>query len=152
EVIPCAGHMLNNFGAPDVCSFLDDLRRDGVAQLSFFDWGPASGLPVLPRVQVGRVVLSLARWRLDSRACEELVPDSPPAFSERLAAWRERWQVPRHVYLKLGDNRLLLDLEDQAQADELGREVRKLKDGGQVLLEEALPGPDGAWMRGPGGH
>jgi lantibiotic biosynthesis protein len=152
EVAACAGHMLNNMGAPDVCRFLDDLRSDGLAQLSSFDWGQASHFPVLPRVQAGRVVLSLARWRLDWRARDELSTSSPRGFPAQLAMWRERWQVPRYVYLSFGDNRLLLDLEDQAQADALRAEVRKLEDGGQVLLEEALPGPDGAWMRGPGGH
>ena len=152
EVVACAGHMLNNMAAPDVCRFLDDLRQDGMAQLSGFDWGPASSLPVLPRVQTGRVVLSLARWRIDGRASEELSPGNPGDFPARLATWRERWQVPRHVYLKFGDNRLLLDLEDQAQAGELRTELRKRKDVGLVMLEEALPGPDGAWMRGPGGR
>jgi lantibiotic biosynthesis protein len=152
EVMACAGHMLNNMAAPDVCRFLDDVRLDGLAQLSGFDWGPASSLPVLPRVQAGRVVLSLARWRIDGRACETLSPGNAGEFPARLAAWRQRWQVPRYVYLKFADNRLLLDLEDQAQAAELRAELQKLKDGGHVVLEEALPGPEGAWMHGPGGR
>jgi len=152
EVMACAGHMLNNMAAPDVCRFLDDVRQDGLAQLSGFDWGPAASLPVLPRVQAGRVVLSLARWRIDSRARETLSPGNAGKFPARLAAWRQRWQVPRYVYLKYADNRLLLDLEDQAQAAELRAELQKLKGGGQVILEEALPGPEGAWMPGPGGR
>ena len=152
EVIGCTGHMLNHIGAPDVCRFLDDLRRDGQAQLSGFDWGPASNLPVLPRVQAGRIVLSLARWRLDGRVVQELAPDRARAFPARLAEWRERWQVPRYVYLTFADNRLLLDLEDQAQADELRAELHKHREGGQVLLEEALPGLGDAWMPGPGGR
>jgi class I lanthipeptide synthase len=151
EVIACAGHMLNNLAAPDVCQFLDDLRQDGLAQLSRFDWGPASSLPVLPRVQEGRVVLSLARWRIDSRACEKLSPGNVSEFPARLAAWRQQWQVPRYVYLAYADNRLLLDLEDQAQAAELRAELQKLKDGGHIVLEEALPGPERVWTRGPGG-
>jgi lantibiotic biosynthesis protein len=152
EVVCCAGHMLNNMAAPDVCRFLDDVRQDGLAQLSGFDWGTAAALPVLPRVQAGRVVLSLARWRLDSRASHQFAPDSPGDFPARLAAWRKQWGVPRHVYLRFADNRLLLDLDDEAQASELRAELRKLKDGGQILLEEALPGPGDAWMPGPDGR
>jgi len=152
EVLACAGHMLNNTAAPDVCRFLDDVRQDGLAQLSGFDWGPAASLPVLPRVQAGRVVLSLARWRLDGQASQLLAPDGLEDFPARLAAWRKQWNVPRHVYLTFADNRLLLDLDDQAQAGELRAELRKLKDGGQILLEEALPGPGDAWLPGPGGH
>jgi lantibiotic biosynthesis protein len=152
EVVACAGHMLNTMAAPDVCRFLDDVRRDGLAQLTGFDWGPAASFPVLPRVQAGRVVLSLARWRLDAGVSQQLAPASPRDFPARLAAWRKQWNVPRHVYLTFADNRLLLDLEDQGQSSELRAELCKLKDGGQILLEEALPGPSDAWMPGPGGH
>jgi hypothetical protein len=81
EVLACTGHMLNNMQAPDVCRFLDDLRRDGKAQFSSFDWGAAAALPVLPRVQVGRIVLCPARWRVDARVCAELALTAQPASS-----------------------------------------------------------------------
>jgi thiopeptide-type bacteriocin biosynthesis protein len=152
EVLAFTGHMLNNMQAPDVCRFLDDLRRDGRAQFSSFDWGAAAALPVLPRVQVGRVVLSPAQWRIDARACAELPVDSPVSFSARLRTWRTCWQVPRYVYLSFGDNRLLLDLDDQTQADQLRVEIRRLREGAQLLLQEALPAPEHAWVGGPGGH
>jgi hypothetical protein len=54
DVIGCVGHMLNNMAAPDACRFLEDILRDRLAQISGFDWGPASALLVLPRVQSGR--------------------------------------------------------------------------------------------------
>jgi thiopeptide-type bacteriocin biosynthesis protein len=152
EVLPCVGHMLNNLHAPDVCRFLDDLRRDGQAQISSFDWGPAAGLPVLPRVQVGRVVLSVAQWRVDAQSREQLASDKPGKFMSALRDWRTRWQVPRHVYVSFGDNRLLLDLNDAAQAEELRTEIRRLADDAQLLLQEALPGPEDAWATGSGGH
>jgi thiopeptide-type bacteriocin biosynthesis protein len=153
EVLPCVGHMLNNMQAPDVCRFLDDLRRDGQAQLSSFDWGPAAGLPVLPRVQVGRVVLCPAQWRVDARAREALAPDGPAtSFMAALRDWRAYWMVPRYVYLSFGDNRLLLDLDSKAQAQELRAEIRRLANEAQLLLQEALPGPHDAWAKGPGGH
>jgi thiopeptide-type bacteriocin biosynthesis protein len=152
DVLACAGHMLNNMQAPDACRFLDDLRRDGRAQLSSFDWGPAAGLPFLPRVQVGRVILSPAQWRIDARTRAELVPDVRATFITRLGAWRAHWQVPRYVYLSFGDNRLLLDLDSKTQAEELRVEMRRLAEGGQLLLQEALPAPDHAWVGGPGGR
>jgi thiopeptide-type bacteriocin biosynthesis protein len=152
EVFACAGHMLNNMQAPDVCRFLDDLRRDGQAQFSSFDWGLAAGLPVLPRVQVGRIVLCPAQWRIDRRARTELAPKSLGSFMPGLRKWRTRWRVPRYVYLSFGDNRLLLDLEDEAQADELRAEIRRLTESGQLLVQEALPGPQDAWVDGPEGR
>jgi hypothetical protein len=60
--------------------------------------------------------------------------------------------VPRYVYLAAGDNRLLLDLEAPEQADQLREELAKVGDFGTVLLHEALPGPDHAWVKGPGGY
>jgi thiopeptide-type bacteriocin biosynthesis protein len=153
EVLPCVGHMLNNMQAPDVCRFLDDLRRDGQAQISSFDWGPAAGLPVLPRVQVGSVVLCPAQWLVDARAREALAAEGPASgFMAALRDWRASWMLPRYVYLSFGDNRLLLDLDSEAQAEELRAEIRRLANGAQLLLQEALPGPHDAWARGPGGN
>ncbi len=151
EVLACTGHMLNNMQAPDVCRFLDDLRRDGRAQFSSFDWGSAATLPVLPRVQVGRIVLCPAQWRIDARARKELASD-PAMFMTGLREWRARWHVPRYVYLSFGDNRLLLDLDDEAQADQLRAEIRRLAEGAQLLLQEALPAPEHAWVGGPKGR
>jgi lantibiotic biosynthesis protein len=153
EVVACAGHMLNNMQAPAAIRFLDDVSRDGSAQLGTFDWGPAAGFPFLPRVQAGRIVLSLAQWRIDTETRTSKLPtERASAFSEALTRWRSRWQVPRHVYLSFGDNRLLLDLEDAAQVEELWAEVRRLQEGGYILLQEALPAPSQAWATGPGGH
>lgn len=55
-------------------------------------------------------------------------------------------------YLSFGDNRLLLDLDDPAQADQLRSELRRLGENAQLLLEEALPGPQHAWVGGPDGR
>ena len=152
EVLACTGHMLNNMQAPDVCRFLEDLRRDGRAQFSAFDWGSAASLPVLPRIQVGRIVLSPARWRVDARARAQLTMTRSPGFFSSLRKWRAHWLVPRYVYLTFGDNRLLLDLDDEAQADQLRAEIRRLSEDAQLLLQEALPAPEHAWVDGPGGH
>ena len=69
--------MLNNMAAPDACCFLKDILRDRLAQISGFDSGPASALPVLPLVQSGRIVLSLARC--DAAASRRRHPAAPRA-------------------------------------------------------------------------
>jgi thiopeptide-type bacteriocin biosynthesis protein len=142
EVEVAAGHMLSPAEAPAVCRFLAKVGRDGRAQLGGFSWGPAGGFPFLPRVQAGRVILSPASWRLDPAA----LPDDPRGGLER---WREEWRVPRHVLLGGGDRRLLLDLDDPAQAGQLRDELGA---GRPVRLHEAVPGPDDAWLSGPGGR
>ena len=153
EVQACSGHMLNPMQAPPACRFLTDVSRDGQAQFSGFDWGPAYGFPFLPRVQVGRIVLRPAEWRITAEmSARELPADSAGAFREALAAWRERWWAPRHLYLSLGDNRLLLDLENPVQADQLREELKGLKEGGAVTLQEVIPAVDENWLPGPDGH
>jgi thiopeptide-type bacteriocin biosynthesis protein len=153
EVVAYATHMLNNLQAPAPIRFLDDVSRDGMVQLGSFDWGPATGFPFLPRVQSGRIVLSLAQWHIDASTRSSGLPaESPRAFREALARWRTLWQVPRQVYLTFGDNRLLLDLEDVRQVEQLREEVHHLQEGGYVVLQEALPAPDQAWATGSDGH
>ena len=153
DVIVCAGHMLNNMQAPAIVRFLAEVSRDRTAQLSAFDWGPASGYPFLPRVQVGRIVLRPAEWRIDALTrMRELPTEAPATFHAALDHWRAQWQVPRHVALSVGDNRLILDLEDDHQCEELRAEVRGLAEGGALTLQEVLPDFDHVWLTGPGGH
>jgi thiopeptide-type bacteriocin biosynthesis protein len=147
RVVASAGHMLNPMQASAEARLLAEIGRDGVAQLTGFDWGPAGALPFLPRVERGSVVLREARWRVEAHAAG----NGQDSFREWLLRWRDEWSVPRHVYLSAGDNRLLLDLEDGAQAEELRRELGRSKHAG-CQIEEALPGPTHAWLPGPDGN
>ena len=153
DIVISAGHMLNNMQAPEICRFLAEVSRDSKALLSAFDWGPASSFPFLPRIQAGRIVLRQAQWRIDTLTRTHMLPpDSPMTFREALERWREQWQIPRHVYLSMGDNRLLLDLESASQVEELRTEVRHLRNGGHIVLQEVLPRLDQIWLEGPEGH
>lgn len=148
-----AGHMLNPKGAPTIARFLDDLSYEGIAILRPFDWGAAEVLPFLPRLQVGRAVLSLARWRVTSNQRDRELRTTPPgAFTDTLSAWRARWHLPRHIYLSSDDNRLLLDLDDPHHQEELRLDLAALHDGQALLIEEAYPTPDQAWLPGPDGR
>ncbi|WP_378729820.1 lantibiotic dehydratase [Nocardia brasiliensis] len=144
EVVACAGHMLNSQAAPAVVRFLDEINRSGRAVPATFDWGPVAGFPFLPRVQVGRIIVAPARWRVNA-------DDLAESFAETFAAWRDRWQPPRYVYLTMADHRLLLDLDAPDQVEQLRVEARRTP-GGRLYLDEALPAPDQAWLCGPDGH
>ena len=152
EVSVCAGHMLNTAAAPQVCRFLTDVGQDGVTGLSGFDWATAGGLPFLPRVRAGRVILSPAQWRGRRKHLRTaLRADDAEGFDVALKEWRERWRVPRHVYLAAGDNRLLLDLDNAEQSGLLRTDLRR-GSGADLVLHEALPAVDDAWLPGPGGR
>ncbi|GAA1702447.1 lantibiotic dehydratase [Kribbella yunnanensis] len=135
EVVPCAGHMLNTVGAPEIVRFLEQVFHDGRLVGLSFNWGAAADFAFLPRVQRGRLVLSPAMWRVE------------PADLTDFAAWRERWQPPRYVYLAVSDNRLLLDLDNPTHVEQLQDQVRE-----QAVLHEALPAPGDAWVTGPDGN
>ncbi|WP_163567389.1 lantibiotic dehydratase family protein [Fodinicola feengrottensis] len=149
EVVPTAGHMLNTSNAPAIVRFLEEVSRDHRTTFSSFDWGPAAGFPFLPRVQLGRAVLTPARWQIPAGTLD---CSAPQAFAASFGKWRERWQPPRYSYLALADNRLLLDLDEPDHLEQLRAESRKAGgDGPAVLLHEALPAPDHAWVPGADG-
>jgi len=140
-----SGHMLNYHGAPAVAQFLAEAAFDGLVTFNSFDWGPAEAFPFLPRVQRGRIVLRPAEWKL---AENDLVSRSPEAFQQ----WRESWNLPRHVCLAAGDNRLILDLECPAHVQQILAELTKRTEGQFVLLQEVIPSLEDAWLQGPEGH
>lgn len=142
-------HMLNPYVAPDIIRFLEEVGRDGRALFTTFDWGHAEWFPFLPRVQAGRIVLRLAQWRLRK---EHLATSSEGAYHRTLRSWRTEWNVPRYVCLSVTDNRLVLDLDDAAQAAELRAELLRLPSDGEIIVQEVLPALDDAWLPGPAGR
>ena len=149
EVKVSVGHMLNGLRAPIVGRFLADVGEDGIRQLNAFDWGVASGLPYLPRVKWGRILLRPAQWRICRQTAEPLMHSRDLAsFAGRLREWRTEWQVPRFVYLTVIDNRLLLDLEDLRHVEILFQECGRYAGVGTLQIQEMLPTFDNCWVMG----
>jgi thiopeptide-type bacteriocin biosynthesis protein len=153
DIIAQVGHMLQPHAAPPIARFLSSISEDGTPLLSSFDWGTAQDFPFLPRLQMGRLVFALAQWRLTADLREHDLPTTvPETFHVALHAWRTLWQVPRFVYLSFADHRLLLDLEQPQQREQLRAELHKLPDNTALLLQEVFPTLDQAWVQGPEGH
>jgi thiopeptide-type bacteriocin biosynthesis protein len=140
-----SGHMLNPGGAPAVAQFLLQVSHDAVIAFTSFDWGPAEAFPFLPRVQSGRVVLRPAEWKIPR-------PAGNPVDQKTIDAWRRDWDVPRHVALAVGDNRLVIDLDCEEQVRQIALEIRRLSDGHLLLVQEVVPALDDAWLAGNEGH
>ena len=149
RVIFTSGHMLSYHNAPAIGRFLMDLSCDDRALFSTFDWGQAESFPYLPRVQTGRIVLRSAQWRMQN---DDFELKAYEAYCRSLKKWRTQWDVPRHICISVGDNRLVLDLDHEDQARELYNELQKLKDGEAMIVQEVLPDLDEAWLTGPGGN
>jgi len=158
-VVVWYGHMLNTVSAPSVCRLLVDISRDGEYPLTSFSWGVAGYLPVLPRLTYGRLVLSPAEWKLNAQEVLGSTGKNTKAdraergiWHKKLQVWRKQWQVPQYVYLTERDNRLLLNLDREDHAAELFYAATAHGKMHQLCLQEALPGPNDAWIVGEGGH
>jgi len=153
DVTFTSGTMLNPNLAPPEIQLLLELSHDRRARLSSFDWGPARGYEFLPRVQCERSILHCAQWRLRAGPAGGAPTENEKLFAEWFVRWRDRWRVPELAYLASADNRLLYNLDDPAQVDDLRHELRSDTHKGQCLLQEALPGPEHAWLPdADGGH
>ena len=135
-------HMLNATVAPRLVTFL--LQLSGTTALWPFDWGAAGLLPFLPRVEHGRAVLSLARWRLD----RSLMPTDRQGFRSAFDEFRSTWSLPDAVYLAEHDTRVTVHPDD---AEDLAEIRRRLLRTGALTLQERYPDPAEAWLPGPDG-
>ncbi|MDR8409676.1 lantibiotic dehydratase family protein [Nonomuraea sp. 3-1Str] len=99
-----------------------------------------------PRLQLGRVVLARAGWRMP--VAELPVPyegESDAAFVLRTARWLERHGIPRRFFVRFGSGRraarrpFYVDVTDHFLLLAMARSAAG-KDG-NVVLEEALPDP-----------
>lgn len=120
------------------------LQSQGQTEWLSWRWGALETLPFLPRVQVGRIVLSRARWLLgpsDRQWVAEATAGIPRLREER--------ELPRWAFLGERDRKLLLDLDAGWARDVLLDEWPR---GGFVNLREALPSPEDLWLEGPEGR
>jgi thiopeptide-type bacteriocin biosynthesis protein len=129
--------------------FLCELQGQGLAGGLGWEWGPLASAPFLPRVVSGRLVLSLARWKVSG---EELKTLGRSKGSERFAgvqSWRAKRGLPRRVMLADSDNLLLVDLDNVLSVESF---VHLVKDRSEARLIEMFPQPSQLCARGPEGR
>ncbi|HEX3127496.1 MAG TPA: lantibiotic dehydratase, partial [Thermoanaerobaculia bacterium] len=129
------------------------LQEQGRASHLGWSWTPLNKVPFLPRVVLGRLVLSRARWLV---APEEIAPlararDALGAARCRLARrWRQERRIPRFVLQVEAENALLLDLDNPLCLDSF---VELVKGRTEIVLTEPFPAPDGLGaVHGPEGR
>ncbi len=127
-------------------------EEEGAAGLHFH-WGPLSSLIYLPRVSLGSVVLSPARWRLDPKSLAALGNPLDAQQRERvflgIQALRSEHRLPRQLQLVEGDNSLLVDLDNVMSVLAF---VDYARNRPQLLLEEVLDSLDSSVVSGPEGR
>ncbi|MFJ9361446.1 lantibiotic dehydratase [Streptomyces mirabilis] len=134
EVHPVVTHMLNlETQAPNLARFLAELRHTGDPQiLQIWDWSGFGAAPWLPRVRLGRVVLSPLRWR-PSPALRKAA-QSQHGWDDAVQQWRTDLAVDDAVCVTQADLTYEIDLRDPFHRELLRRDVAK----GQVKLTESI--------------
>lgn len=151
EVIPrlTSAHNYDNPRLLGIYRFLCMLQSQRGAAWQTWSWGALERSPFLPRVRVGRLILSLARWDISGDEAKSLCEGNDGSRLLALRKWRSERNVPRFVGLLDGDNKLTLDLDNALCLDVLIERLRK-KEG--AILEEVYPGPDEMLSTGPEGR
>lgn len=151
EVIPrlSNAHGFWNPALPPVYRFLCSLQHQGGKAVPGFSWGPLENIHCLPRVRLGRLVLSVARWRLSGNEIDELGKVSKSQRFRAMQMLRQRRTLPRWVVLYESDNALTADLDNPLSVDAL---VHVLKRRRQATLAEMFPPPESLCVTGPEGR
>ena len=129
--------------------FLGALQNQGMAMVGFH-WASLESAPYLPRVRVGRTVLSLARWRLEAGELRPIVETTGAARFAHVQQLRRAHRLPRWVAVTDGDQVLPIDLENVLSLEAHGPAAQ---DRPSVLFTELFghdgpcSGPDGRFVQ-----
>lgn len=133
-----------------VYRFLGTLQSQGARARVRFSWGPLSDAPFLPRVRVGRVVVSPACWRLGPDEVASLAgARGAPLVRAARALWRRR-DLPPRLAVGEGDNETVVDARDVLSLESLAhylrnRETVRVSEVPYDLAPGAARGPDGSY-------
>lgn len=142
----------HNFRASSgIYRFLCALQNDGIAQGITWSWRSLDELPFLPRVVRGRAIYAFARWRVTRDRPAYRAISAAKGRSAREGAAKHlvgELALPRWVRLADGDNRLLLDLENELCLTVLAEHAAKRP---TIILEEVLGDDLDGCVEGPDG-
>ena len=151
EVIPrlSSAHDFSSPRSLKLYKFLCLLQQQGVTPELAWSWGELHQEKFLPRVVLGNIVLSLARWTVDDATTQHLLEGQGDERLRRVQEWRLAAGLPRFAYIAEGDNNLLIDFESALSLDALLDYLRKQS---TAVLVEMFPPPEALPVRGPGGR
>ncbi|MEK3660626.1 lantibiotic dehydratase [Paenibacillus sp. FSL F4-0236] len=131
-------HMMNYKNGSNIGRFLKDISSGyysnllDIAMMFQFE-----NFMRLPRVMYENIVLIPLSWRIKK---ENFDLSSNEKFEKGFKDWMKKNKVPRYIYQKDYDNRLLFDLHSPTHTKELFNIIKKSKD--TVLLTETELGLD----------
>ena len=152
RVIPrlTSAHGFMNPTLPAVYRLLCSMQHQGKKYVPSFSWGALDSTESLPRVRVGRVVLSLAKWRLSKSEVDAITQPSRSAAFGAVQKLRVERGLPRWILYHESDNVLPADLDNPLSVDALTHVLKR--SGGGVAFTEMFPEPDELCVHSEEGH
>lgn len=142
-------HGFMNPKLSSVYRFLCCLQHQNGVSVPAFSWGPLESLSFLPRVRVGPVILSTARWRLTREEIHAVaMPDRIEGFLA-LQKLRSVRGLPRWILLEEADNALPVDLDNPLCVDAC---IHLLKRSSLGIFREMYPTSNQLCVSGPEGR
>lgn len=134
---------LNPEIGPQVARLMREISKDRFRFLLPFNWGTLADLPFKPRVRYKNIILSPASWTVTLNLIDGKEKNSQEILIKKFKTWAEKWNLPRHIFMTVADNRILLDRTQDYHLKEI---VRKLKNepSSPVVLAEKVG--SGEWV------
>ena len=132
EVVPSlsSAHDYSKHNIP-LYKFLSDLQYQGLTSTFKWNWGTFRTEKSLPRVMLGKTILTKASWRLD---VQEIFGTNSPS-PEAIRSYFKQNNISRFTTLQERDNQLPIDIENELSADLLIEFLLKNK---TIRVEEDL--------------
>lgn len=127
-------HNYNKSSLP-IYSFLCNLQSHGRRSGLSFSWGKLVGnRSFLPRIMYKNCVLSPASWNLSVDDIKDVSSIYANDFDLKVLELRNKYNIPEVVYLKKGDDGLLIDFKDKLSMQVLFKEAKNRP----LMLEEFI--------------
>jgi thiopeptide-type bacteriocin biosynthesis protein len=141
RVIPrlSSAHGFTNSHLAPAYRFLCFLQYQDGTNMCRFSWGSLEALPFLPRVTLGRLILSTARWMVERTDIENITNLKASLSFRAVQELRLRLSLPRWIVLEEHDNTLPVDLDNALSVDAFVHIVKRAQ---RAVIREMYPSPD----------
>lgn len=149
EVIPRLSTAHNyTYQSLPVYQFLCDLQFQQLQGSLVWKWGNLAHADFLPRVTIGNLIVSEARWLLPHEVVSSLKELPLAELKQAIGKICQKRNIPFSIVIEEGDNQLPLNL-----TNELCLKVLQslLKPGMGFLIKECLVNEENLWVEGPEG-
>ena len=111
EIVPKLGTAHNfSMSTQPIYKFLCDLQFQSLRNSLYFTWGMCSSLSkFLPRVRVGKVIVSAASWTLLKEDFGPLLKANKDSLTEALTKFKKKFNLPEEFIFLEFDNELLVN-------------------------------------------